>query len=88
MVVFVFMLFLPFFTGIVLGYSNFENITIPESVNYIIEDAIAATDFITSHKVTPHCSAIAWAIPGNVLLLIFAVLGSFQLKIFPFSSVA
>lgn len=34
----------------------------------------------------PHCSAMAFAMPGKVLLLAFAVRGSFQAKIFPFSS--
>lgn len=38
--------------------------------------------------VYPHCSAMAFAIPGKVLLLAFAVRGSFHGKIFPFSSVA
>ncbi|WDQ45463.1 hypothetical protein [Enterocloster phage PMBT24] len=33
-----------------------------------------------------HCSAIARAIPGKVLDLIFAVIGLFQARIFPFSS--
>lgn len=48
-VVLVFMLFLPFFTRIVLGYSNFENIAISESIDYIIEDTVATADFIASH---------------------------------------
>lgn len=48
-VVLVFMLFLPFFTGEVFRYADIEKLTIAVTIDDLIKDAETAADFIASH---------------------------------------
>ena len=49
LVVFVFMLFLPFFAGVVFRYFDIEKLAIAVTIDDLIKDAETAADFIASH---------------------------------------